>query len=304
MRLFRAGIMGTQWAQKALTRNKRREASRRSTELGRVERLEERALLSVARIDTRVVLQPSVVDAQGERATLPANQLQLQEWSRYDLEIWLSTPDSDSAGISSVTVDVAYDTRLFSLRDSATAQPETSIEWGAGFESTGVSQIHEAQGRVLGLSASTTATQRGASSFVLLARLHFESLGSDQLLLAHLEHSVGPAHLGITVTNATVEMSDGTVVVPELGAFPETRVFGNIYDLDDSGRVDFGDLAHFVGAFFQQSNHPQAPANTWVADFDHSGLVNFGDFSYFAANFLRARGDGVELVFPSSSDEA
>lgn len=71
--------------------------------------------------------------------------------------------------------------------------------------------------------------------------------------------------------------------------------FGNRCDpdLDNSGVVNFADVALFSGLFL--STDP-------VADFDSNGAVNFGDFSLLAAFFLSPPGPGA--VSPTYTADA
>jgi hypothetical protein len=66
----------------------------------------------------------------------------------------------------------------------------------------------------------------------------------------------------------------------------------SLYDVDDDGRVGFGDLAVFATAFQQIVGTPGAEF-AWACDFDHWDQVDVGDLAFFAENFWRTPGDPI-----------
>ena len=79
---------------------------------------------------------------------------------------------------------------------------------------------------------------------------------------------------------------------------PAAAIKAMIYDIDDSGVVDFGDFSYFVPAFGQAVNGTEPPYKWW-ADFDANGIVDFGDFSYFVTAFTKDFSD-PGIVFPTT----
>ena len=77
----------------------------------------------------------------------------------------------------------------------------------------------------------------------------------------------------------------------------ESEGWNAMYDLDDDGRIGFGDLAHFVPSFLQNVDESD-DGTVAAADFDQSGRVDFADFALFVSNFGRREDDGLgELVY-------
>ena len=74
--------------------------------------------------------------------------------------------------------------------------------------------------------------------------------------------------------NEIVEVHQQTTAAPKWTAC----------DLDDDGRVNFGDFAMFA-ASFGHTVDDSADDGCRAADFDGSGKVDFGDFAEFAASF-------------------
>jgi len=74
-----------------------------------------------------------------------------------------------------------------------------------------------------------------------------------------------------------------------------------MYDLDDDGRIGFGDLAHFVPSFLQDVDGSDDAA---AADFDQSRRVDFADFALFVSNFGRYDDDGLGALVVASGVSA
>jgi hypothetical protein len=71
------------------------------------------------------------------------------------------------------------------------------------------------------------------------------------------------------------------------------------YDVDDSGRIDLGDLSYFAATYRDDVLTSDTPF-VWALDFDHTGSVDLGDLSFLASNYGLARGGAVDVVFPEN----
>ncbi len=57
------------------------------------------------------------------------------------------------------------------------------------------------------------------------------------------------------------------------------------YDLDNSGKVDLGDLSFFATVYREKPGITTESPYAYAADFDRSGTVDLGDLALFAANY-------------------
>jgi hypothetical protein len=243
-----------------------------------------------ARLDVTLVTSPTAVDAAGEVASLPASQEWIDEWTSHYAEVWASTPDSTDLGVIAAEVDLLYDTDYFTA---------TAIEYGPAFDQSQTGTIDDAGGMVDDLGAETTATDVGDDAYVLLARVYFEPLTGDPGV------DVDPSGPYMTAVDHGLDLDEASATLEgplaadvTLGNPPPTELWPVMYDLDDSGLIDFGDFTVFATEFGDVVGEPGAEAN----DFDHSGQVDFGDFTLFATNFAHQRSDpdpvGYDGDFP------
>ncbi len=227
-------------------------------------------------------------DPNGEAETLPESLQWVDEWDSFWIEIWGRTPDTTGYGIGSFSVDLLYNTELFSA---------TTIEYGPAFTEDRTGAIDDAAGRVDQIAARTTQTDVGDDQNVLLARVFFEPMSCDTGCPHNADGQyVTPVEdLGLAFEEAGVELVGVGQSTVQLGASPETDSWPVIYDVDDDGRIGFGDLAYFAEAFQQSVGDPGADF-AWACDFDHSLKVDFGDLAFFAENFQRV--PGSPIVYP------
>ena len=253
--------------------------------------------LTDSRIDVSLVVDPTPTESGGEVDSLPGDVEFIHEWQPFSLEIWVSTPSTDNLGVVSASAVVEYNTNFF------TADP--TIEFGPAFTLDQTSDVDDAVGRVT-VAAATLRTDVGDDRHVLLARVHFEPTLDDPGVPILLDEPVPVA----PVDEAWIQLVDDASTAVELvgvgsvgvarGPTPTTDLYPLMYDLDDDGRISFGDLASFASFFLANvSTTPEAAK----ADFDASGIVSFNDFSFFAANFLKNRSSGSSVRFPDSFPE-
>ena len=87
-----------------------------------------------------------------------------------------------------------------------------------------------------------------------------------------------------------------------IGELPDTELWPVMYDMDDSGQIDYGDLAFFAAAFGDSVDQSESRFAR-ASDFDSSGVVDYGDLAYFAGNFGRSLGDSRPVTFADNFPE-
>ncbi len=249
-----------------------------------------------ARFDIRVVLDPTSTDADGQVEVLPEDQTWIHEWHTYWIEVWVSTPEISNTGVTRAVINVDYDTTVFTA---------TSVEPGAAFADGLTSSIHDTTANVtigqVELDGIVTSNQQvGADQFVLLARIKMESTSADAGLSIDLDEPLpitsvsqpwvqfsgdGNASAQLDFATANLEISDP----------PSTDLYPMLYDLDDDGRIQFGDLAIFSNLFLKRTTDTPA---AYKADFDLDDRVAFGDLALLSANFLKNRSSGNQVIMP------
>ena len=76
-----------------------------------------------------------------------------------------------------------------------------------------------------------------------------------------------------------------TVSPPATSALVAAEPSPVSYDLDNSGKVDLGDLALFASVYREKPGITTESPYAYAADFDCSGTVDLGDLALFAANY-------------------
>ena len=89
-----------------------------------------------------------------------------------------------------------------------------------------------------------------------------------------------------------VDDRDATIMAANFGRTitPETSASSAVepkvsYDLDNSGKVDLGDLAFFASVYGEKPGITTENPYAYAADFDRSGRVDLGDLALFAAKY-------------------
>lgn len=244
----------------------------------------------LASADLTVNLNATNTGGTGQVGSLPANVEFLDEWSPVVVEIWVSITNSTENGVASAAVDFSFD---------ATYLTADSIEYGPGFTQNQTGTIDNNNGTITGLGASSSQTSYGAETLVLLARVNLSVKPIDLNADGEYIHPVG--NVDFQISNSVVSSAVGNAAVTE-GAAVNLALVPALYDLDDSGRIDFRDLILFVSVYNKTTGTPGADG-TWAADFDHSGRVDFRDLTYLVTNYNRVQGVGNALVYPSNFNE-
>ena len=247
-----------------------------------------------ARVDMTLVRQPTSFDEQetGEVDMLPPSEPWIHAWEPFWMELWVSTPQTDTVGTSGGTLDLLYNTAL------ATA---AQIEYGPAFASDPSGAIDDPAGRIDDLGGHTQRTDVGDDRFALLGRIRFEPTAEDRAAVDERNRSIGPYDLGFAWDDVRMEV-DGHPAGSERGTAPETDLYAVVYDIDENDLIDFGDLSFFAAAFGRSPGGNQPPY-AWWADFDKSNFVDFGDLSLFAPNFAKSKPDADVLFhnnFPAA----
>jgi hypothetical protein len=252
---------------------------------------------ATGRFDTSLVVEPTPTASNGEVDALPGDVDFIHEWQPFSLEIWVSTPETDSFAVASASAVVDYNTDFF------TADP--TIEYGPAFTIGQASSVDDVAGRIT-VAAATEQTDVGDDNWVLLARFHFQATGDDPGVSIDLTEPVPVAPVDETWialaddAAMTVDLVDLGTVDVDMGPTPTTALYPMLYDLDDDGRISFGDLAIFASAFLARVDDMPRAAK---CDFDISDRVSFGDLAFLAANFLMTRETSGSIVFPDNFPE-
>ncbi|GEM_PF-687144 len=226
-------------------------------------------------VEVRTVITATGADTV---AVLPANERYLDEWDEFFVEVWVAEPPGSSVG--TVTVDVPFDAQ----RSQAS---ENSIVFGSSFTSTSLVGVDNTNGRVRGLQGTLSGTATGNGQFNLLARIGFDPRSSFDLPNNQVARYILPqTDTAVSVANTAVTLNDASEADSVFRAPVVTNIWPVMYDLDDSGRIGFGDVARFAEAFGVST---ATNNETFSRDFSRDGVVDFGDVALFAQNFGRSR---------------
>lgn len=230
------------------------------------------------------------VGSSGEVGSLPSNVDFIDEWNPVIVEIWVSVTNSSENGVTAASVDLSFDAQYLIAN---------SIEYGPEFTGNQTGNIDNDAGTITGLGATTTQTDHGAESRVLLARVHLSVKPIP--LNADGQYIQPVANLNFEISNSDLSSSLGDVSVTE-GAAVNLTLVPALYDLNDNGSIDFKDLILFASVYNKSTGDPGAPG-AWAADFNRSGRVDFRDLILFASNYRKTQGSDNFFVYPSNFDE-
>ncbi|QDT96318.1 Putative peptidyl-prolyl cis-trans isomerase [Gimesia aquarii] len=230
------------------------------------------------------------VGSSGQVGSLPSNVDFIDEWNPVIVEIWVSVTNSSENGVTAASVDLSFDAQYLIAN---------SIEYGPEFTGNQTGNIDNDAGMITGLGASTTQTDHGAESRVLLARVHLSVKPIP--LNADGQYIQPVANLNFEISNSDLSSSLGDVSVTE-GAAVNLTLVPALYDLNDNGSIDFKDLILFASVYNTSTGDPGAPG-AWAADFNRSGRVDFRDLILFASNYNKTQGSGHFFAYPSNFDE-
>lgn len=241
-------------------------------------------------VDLTVKWNSTSANGSGEVNALPANAEFLDEWNAVVVEIWVSITNSAENGVTGALVDFSFDAQYLIAN---------SIEYGPGFTGNQTGNIDNVAGTITGLGATTGISDLGAETFVLLARIE---LAAKPVPLNAVGQYIQPvADLDFQISNSTLTSVLGGVAVTE-GTAVNLTLVPALYDLNDSGVIDFADLVSVISVYNKNTGDPGADI-TWAADFDRSGKVDFRDLTLLISNYLKVQGNNSVFNYPDNFDE-
>ena len=254
-------------------------------------------VISVTSLETvalRVVENRTDTDANGVAASLPTGQDWIAEWDSYWVELWVSTGDLNSLGIASVSLDLDYQTDLTSA---------TSIEFGAAFSQNQSGSINDENGLVEGLSATTGLMDLGINAQILFARIRFESLAGDEVLLDLEGQRIGPHDLEFQLQSIQIGLGSERVSQNANADHSTAAIWANPFDLNDDGQISFRDLLLFASVY-NSVVVDSSSEYAWMSDFNRNGRVAFRDLILLATNYNKSRLQQQEVIYPNNYPEA
>ncbi|WP_417389767.1 Calx-beta domain-containing protein [Gimesia sp.] len=247
-----------------------------------------------AEINLRVVGSPSNTSGNDELVTLPTGRDWVGEWSTYWVEFWIDAQNPANQGILSTGLDFSYQTQYTSA---------TEIEYGAAFTQNRSGLIDDATGTIENLYAETDASHLGASSYLLFARIKFEPLSEDQVLLDLNGKSIGPYDLGFEISSPQVILEETIPLDTVAGAYAGTEIWANPYDLNDDDQINYRDLILFVGVYNVRPSESDSDY-AWFADLDKNDRVNYRDLISFVSNYGKSKLNQDVISYPANFPEA
>lgn len=234
-----------------------------------------------------VVKSPTALDSSGQIDALPVNEKWLSEWDGFWVEVWANT--ADAAGILGGTVDLKYNTDLFSA---------TKIEYASSFAQNRTGSINDLTGMVLNLGSGTSVDGLGKDGFVLLGRVKFESLTGDGLSIED-GLQFGPESLGLEIVRGQLELADAGMIRAAFGANPDVDVWAVPYDLDNDGAISLVDLSTLIRRIGTTSIAVE-DALTAATDFDNDGMTSLLDLSQLIRNIGISKANASSIQYPTS----
>ena len=247
-----------------------------------------------AEINLRVVGSPSNTSGNDELVTLPTGRDWVGEWSTYWVEFWIDAQNPTYQGILSTGLDFSYQTQYTSA---------TEFEYGAAFTQNRSGLIDDATGTIENLYAETDASQRGASSYLLFARIKFEPLSEDQVLLDLNGKSIGPYDLEFEISSPQVILEETIPLDTVAAAYAGTEIWANPYDLNDDDQINYRDLILFVGVYNVRPSESDSDY-AWFADLDKNDRVNYRDLIYLVSNYGKSKLNPDIISYPANFPEA
>lgn len=228
----------------------------------------------------------SQTNANGEVSILPDSAEWASEWDSLWIEVWGNT--ADAAGVYGGTVDLGYNTSLYTA---------TQIEYASSMSTNRTGIIDDATGTITGLGSQTSQTDLGNGSFVLLGRVKLEALPSDAGININIDEDFEAESLGLTVDNAKVMLTSIGTVDADITSTADVDIWGVAYDVNDDGKISLADYGQFVTAYGRSSleNNDGLVA---ALDFDNNGKVGLSDFGFFVQNYGKNKADGSSLIYP------
>ncbi|QDU11901.1 Calx-beta domain-containing protein [Gimesia aquarii] len=249
---------------------------------------------ATARVDLRVVHDPTNTRPNGEAGSLPDNVEWVKEWSSYWVEVWVDASSSTHQGIFSVQFNLDYNTEYTSA---------TEIQFGASFTQNQAGSINDTTGAIEGLFAETNTSDLGSNDHLLFARIKFEPLAEDQVELDYSGKNIGPYDLGFNINSAQVHLVGEIPATTISGQFDGVSIWANPYDLNDDDAINFRDLMLFASVYNTIPSESSSDYS-WFADLNQSDRVNFKDLVLFASNYGKRKLDHPTIVYPQNFPHA
>jgi len=226
-------------------------------------------------------------DENGQVAELPDSADWASEWDTLWVEVWGNTADAD--GVLGGSLDLAYDTSLFTA---------TQIEYAASMTANRTGSIDDANGMITGLGSQSEQTDLGNGQFVLLGRVKLESLPNDGIDVS-VGGDLSAESLGLVATNTKIVLSGIGQVDPDVTDVAEVDVWAVAYDANDDGTIGISDFSQFISAY-GSSTLTADDAMLAALDFDNNGTVGLRDFSAFIKNYGLNKSTASEIVYPET----
>ncbi len=249
---------------------------------------------SSAEVHLRVVNSPTNTQPNGEASSLPSNQDNVSEWSSYWVEIWVNASNPENQGVFSAQLNLDYNTEYTSA---------TEIEFGSGFTQNQTGTINDVAGTIEGLYAETTASDLGTDSYLLFARIKFESLAEDQVELDLSGKSIGPYDLGFNISSQQVKLIGDLPTVTNPGQFNSTSIWANPFDLNDDDAINFRDLVLLINSYSTIPSESNSDYS-WFADLNQNNRVDFGDLVSFINNYGKTKANQSPVSYPQNFPNA
>ena len=246
-----------------------------------------------AEIQLRVVDTPTITELSGESDTLPTHLNNVSEWDTYWVEFWIDTSIPVNQGVFSAGLDFHYDTAFTSA---------TEIEYGAGFDTNQSGTVDDQTGTVSDLYAETSTDHLGESRFLLFARLKFEPLATDQVVVDMDGKSIGPYHLGFDITSQQVSLSGDVPVYTSVSNFSQTHIWANPFDFNDDDKINYRDLILLAGDYNDIPSESDSQ-NSWISDLNQDNKVNYRDLILLVGNYGKNKADNRTITYPANYPE-
>ena len=245
-------------------------------------------------VSLRIVDVPTATDANGETAVVPTSQDWISEWGSYWVEIWVSTADSTSQGIATVSLDLSYQTNFTSA---------TEIEYGSTFSQNQTGTINDPYGLIQNLSATADTTDLGVNKQLLFARIKFESLADDQIVLDLEGQSIGSHDLGFQMQIPQLSLGSGKVSTTPLIDSIGADIWANPFDLNDDDQINYRDLIQFVGLYNTRPSE-SGSEYAWFSDFDQSDRIDYRDLISLVSNYGKSKLKESVINYPVNYPDA
>ncbi|TWT38582.1 dockerin type I domain-containing protein [Blastopirellula retiformator] len=230
----------------------------------------------------------AATDANGEATALPTSLTLIDEWDRFMANVWVKRPERLSGSLTSVTLDLHFNSQWFQLANFAA--------------SSGVGQLEvNNTGDVLQISASQFAEENAAlDGYLLLGSFRFHPT-PDGGLPNDLEGAYPqPLDPQLAITDLLVSSSDVEEQFGLQTVAPETKLQVVPFDLDDDGEINLTDLSRLIRRI---GSSVATTPESYPYDFNRNGVVALTDLAHMIRNIGRTRDNGLPVAFPPTFEQ-